>query len=501
MLGLRWLLLVVILLIYLVAGTLYAVLTPQWQAPDEPAHYNYIRYLANEATFPELVAGCYNQAYLNELTSRRFPPKLSIDSVCYEFHQPPLYYLLATPVFIFSNGSLLALRLFSVTFGGGVVVLAFVVGQTIFPNRLSIAFGTMAFVAFVPMHVAILASVNNDALAELILAVLLLLMIRRICSMERPPLRHDLLLGLVLGLGLVTKTTVYIAVPLVVLTLWFSLSAQRERDETERTRFDWSIFFKQVAGIYGLAFIIALPWYIRNVRLYGSIDILGLARHNEIVIGQLRTLDFLTEVGVVTYASNFITTTFRSFWGQFGWMAVPMDSRTYSLLTILTFMALGGLVVFLITVRSSSELSPSELSVQRNALTLMAMSVLLMCLAYGWYNITFVQFQGRYLFPGLIPLGLFFSLGLGEALNRERGWWLAGGLTLALTWVVIATGLNGQLDKWATLIIGLTLSLIIGHVQIARYWPQLTPWLLAACYAGLSLLTLAGPFWFVVPYL
>src|SRR5262245_37947777 len=102
---------VALLLLYGAAGVLYATLTPPWQAPDEPAHYNYIRYLATHEGFPELVASCYNQPYLNELTSRRFPPDLSVEEICYEFHQPPLYYLLAAPVFRLTGGSLVALRL------------------------------------------------------------------------------------------------------------------------------------------------------------------------------------------------------------------------------------------------------------------------------------------------------------------------------------------------------------------------------------------------------
>jgi len=35
-----------ILLGYLVAGALYAIYTPPWQAPDEPAHFNYLRQVA-----------------------------------------------------------------------------------------------------------------------------------------------------------------------------------------------------------------------------------------------------------------------------------------------------------------------------------------------------------------------------------------------------------------------------------------------------------------------
>ncbi|MEM7348260.1 MAG: glycosyltransferase family 39 protein, partial [Chloroflexota bacterium] len=171
---------ITILLLYLVAGTLYATLTPNWQAPDEPAHYNYIRYLATQQRFPELVDACYDQAYLTELTTRRFSPELPVDNVCYEFHQPPLYYLLQTPIYWLSQGSLLALRLTSVLLGAGVVILAFLISKTIKPDHPAIVYGTMAFVAFVPMHLTMLSSVNNDALAEFILAILLLLLIRRL---------------------------------------------------------------------------------------------------------------------------------------------------------------------------------------------------------------------------------------------------------------------------------------------------------------------------------
>ena len=41
--------LVVILLLYVVLAFRFASLTPAWQAPDEPAHYNYIAHIAQTA--------------------------------------------------------------------------------------------------------------------------------------------------------------------------------------------------------------------------------------------------------------------------------------------------------------------------------------------------------------------------------------------------------------------------------------------------------------------
>ena len=47
-----WLALIVVL--YLLLATLYAVQVPAWQAPDEPAHYNYVHELATTGQFPIL---------------------------------------------------------------------------------------------------------------------------------------------------------------------------------------------------------------------------------------------------------------------------------------------------------------------------------------------------------------------------------------------------------------------------------------------------------------
>ncbi|MCB0163416.1 MAG: DUF2142 domain-containing protein [Anaerolineae bacterium] len=492
----RTVLFTAILLIYSLAGVLFAGLTPYWQAPDEPAHYNYIRYLAAEKAFPELVAECYDEAYLTELKQRKFPSDMPIDGVCYEFHQPPLYYLLAAPIYYISGGWLLAVRLVSVALGAGVVILAFLIAQTLFPHDLAIALGTMAFVAFVPMHIAILASVNNDALAELILAALLLQLVR--CLLDKDPLsiKQSLLIGLLLGLALLTKVTIYIAVPLVAVMLGLRAWIDAGEAGFGYIRLIVRELIKRGVVIYGLALLVALPWFVRNETLYGNGDILGLGRHDAVVQGQLRTVDLVAEVGGKTYLVNFITTTFRSFWGQFGWMAVPMDNRTYLFLTILTVAALAGLIAYAGTTFIAAT-SPR----QKAALGLMAAVIVLVALAYGWYNLTFVQFQGRYLFPATIPLGLFFSLGLNEIVKRQWAWGLVAVLAVSLFWIMATAGYSGHWDKWSLLIVGLALLLVASRQLAAQYWPQLTWPLLIICYAGLGLLVLAAPFWFVVPYL
>ncbi|NLH07710.1 MAG: hypothetical protein GX484_08920, partial [Chloroflexi bacterium] len=117
-------LLALVVLVFLVVGTLYAVYTPAWQAPDEPAHYNYVAQIAGGGCCPVIAPGDWDTALINEVASREEPPPARLSRLEYEDHQPPLYYLLATPVFALTGGSLLALRLVSVVLGAGVVVHA-----------------------------------------------------------------------------------------------------------------------------------------------------------------------------------------------------------------------------------------------------------------------------------------------------------------------------------------------------------------------------------------
>ena len=82
-----------ILVLYGIMGLAYARWTPLWETPDEPAHYNYIRYLIENRRFPVLQSSDYDFDYLQRIKAARFPEEMSIDPIRYEYHQPPLYYL------------------------------------------------------------------------------------------------------------------------------------------------------------------------------------------------------------------------------------------------------------------------------------------------------------------------------------------------------------------------------------------------------------------------
>ena len=389
--------LLIIVPLYFIIGLLYAIRTPAWQAPDEPAHYNYVRQLA-DGRLPVMEFGDYDEVYRNEVVSSRFDPRYDISIITYEDWQPPLYYLLQTPIYWLSNGSLTAMRLLSVLLGAGIIIFAYAIALLLFPTRRWVAWTTAVFVAFVPQHLAIIGSVNNDALAELLIAAILFLLIKWLQQdKDEDRLRYPITIGLLLGLGFFTKGTAYLmAVVVAFALLW-------------RYWREWSTLLQKGLQIFIPALLLGSFWWIRNMLIYGGIDIIGKFRHDEVVIGQIRTAEWITQFGLIETINRFIQTTFNSFWGQFGWMALPMPLWIMRPLVILTAVTIIGLLLApFIWTRSSRRALITNL--------FLLIFLLLLALTSGLhigYNLTFVQHQGRYLFPALIPIGLGVAVGLG----------------------------------------------------------------------------------------
>ncbi|MDE2637631.1 MAG: DUF2142 domain-containing protein [Chloroflexota bacterium] len=407
----------IILLGYLLAGALYAIYTPPWQAPDEPAHFNYIRQIAEAGCCPRIERGDWQSDYLSQLTSSRFAPEQldRLDSIQYEDHHPPLYYLLASVVFKMSDGDLIALRLFSVLLGAAVVCLSFLISRHMAPAQPQIALGTMALVAFTPQHLSMMASVNNDALAEVIVALALLRLIRYLNS-EKVPIWQ---LGLIVGLALLTKITVYFLALIVPLAIWLKW---RRQDGPARE------LLRSIAIFLAVAILIGGLWWLRNITVYGFPDFLGLAAHDAVVADQPRSADYIAQHGFAVYLSQLTGTTFKSFWGQFGWMALPLDKVLggwiYRGFALLTLAGLSG-VVFAARPWSIGDRDATRRPMSADAIIVLLAAMLLVALQFIYYNIEFQQWQGRYLFPALIPIAFLLVCGIDHWRARLLSRWEA----------------------------------------------------------------------------
>ena len=430
---------------YLVLGALFAVRTPPWQAPDEPAHYNYVRQLVG-GQLPVIEPGDWDQSYLSQIVGAEFAPAYPVDGITYEDWQPPLYYLLQAPVYRLTGGSLTAMRLLSVALGAGVVALAYVVGRAVF-GRVAPALAVAAFVAFLPQHLAILGSVNNDALSELIIAAILALLVTP--WPDAPPeggraSRRLLALGLLLGAGFLTKGQAYLMAPVVGVFLLVHYWPRPDRLPRPVRSMQ---LVRSLLLVFVPALLIGLLWWGRNVTVYGGVDVIGKAAHDAVVVGQPRTAEWLAQYGLAGTLGRFARTTFVSFWGQFGWMAAPLPGWMVTGLLALTGVAGLGLVMGLTADRRRPSADPQPTNDQRPTTghwpLVLGLTFLLTLGLHGAYNLTFVQHQGRYLYPALIPIAVGFVAGLGFWLRPlVRRWaWVEWVLPVGVAGVLVGIAL------------------------------------------------------------
>jgi 4-amino-4-deoxy-L-arabinose transferase-like glycosyltransferase len=448
-----------IVVVYLGLGAYFAIETPAWQAPDEPAHYNYVAQVAEGEILPVIADGDWNQAYLDELRANRFAAELldDIDTIRYENHQPPLYYWLASLPYVLTDGDLVAIRLFSVALGLVTVIAAYAIGRELYPSQPAIGLGVMALVAFLPQHLAIIASVNNDALAGAVVALGLLAIISYLKGGQVSAVR----LGYIGGIVIISKTTGYFLLGLILLAIL--LRTLRTRENAFVRLF--------MAGIPIALF--AMFWFGRNILTYGFPDFLGLAAHDRIVVGQLRTAELIDQIGTNDYLLRGAETTFKSYWGQFGWMAVPMPDWVYMAIAgVLVIAGLGWLlriavpraskpykpldepfpeVSYAVFVDDDTRLPYSEsvddtveglpAGVRGHIWLILLLALTLAMAQFVYYNTEFVQFQGRYMFGGIISLALLIVVGVDSWRNLilRRAW----GLTV-LVFLALAV-----LDYWA----------------------------------------------------
>src|SRR5581483_2441701 len=420
-------LLAVILLFQFVMGILYATRTPRWQAPDEPAHYNYVRGLAESGKFPVLQPGDYDQQYLEELKAQKFPPPLAIDALRYEAHQPPLYYLLAAPVYLSARAlhldDVLALRYLNVFLALLLSALAYLIFVQVFPTNPLLRLAGVGIIATLPMHLAMSAAINNDTLAEMVAAVILLLALLRVRG-KLDDRRFFILGGLAYGSALLTKTTIYPNIVLLALAEYAYRQIQFARQPTRAAplaawipnRSTIVAAAKTLAPLLGMALLLSGAWFVRNAVTYGANDLLGWHRHDLVVVGQPTTAQYIAQFGWRNVLFDFFATSFKSFWAQFGWMGVLVNDRMYVFLFVLTAFACFGALLWVIRlVRTRQEFAAET----RWMWLLLGAMLTLAVAAHVYYNLKYVQPQGRYLFPGLISLAAFWSAGLYEMLNAR----------------------------------------------------------------------------------
>jgi hypothetical protein len=398
----------------LIRGVLYSIVTPPWQAPDEPGHFQYAAFLVHYHRFPrqdtateqrlqtQVYASMQEFSFWARRAHTLAPPTLEEKYRAAVGH-PPLYYLLGALLLVpFSRCDLVTqlhvLRLGSVLLGTLTVLVAYLTAQDLFPKDASWQLAVLAFVTFLPMHTFITSSVNNDSLADLLVSLVIYSLLK---ILRRGILwRRIVSVACLLASGLLTKRTTTFAVPLTALTiLLYSLRTSSLKSASPRE-----------APHYPLRWLRQRCIWLLIASAIG-LSLWTLTRVPFSYLHLLLEPQSYTPTALRSYALFFLLT-FASFWANFGWMNVPLDLGWYAALAVCSLLALCGLGFLAVRVTKGTETLENW---QKRALLMLLLAVVLIfAQTFGLMIPQGIPQQGRYLFPALTPLAVFFTLGLRE---------------------------------------------------------------------------------------
>lgn len=426
---------------YLLAAGCFAFLTPPFEAPDETGHLFYINQVAKTGSLP------------NQDDSTR--------AVVGEGHQFPLYYIIGAipvrllladdsvdllpvknrryeapdatgrhyPKFLHLDVDFFAadsdrvvfylLRGYSIALGALTLLLTFRIAALIQPGRVIPLLATV-LVATLPQFLFITASVNNDNLVTLAATATIYTLLR---LWEQPSPRMSLILGGTLGVALLAKKSALFLVPAVAFlwcVLWLSQRDQRR-----------TIAYSGLA-VGGIATLISGWVFLRNHLLYG--DPLGTAMER-------RTLPELVDEQPLWssyWLDPFLPRIGESFFGVFGWMNVFLPRPVYWCALALAMFGIVGLVQWMLVAHAD----------QRPKVGFLILLIGLCLTGVVYYNLTYTQYQGRFLFPVIAPIAVLGALALNHWIAAIPGVQLRRVVLITLVAAFIAIDVLSLIVQW-----------------------------------------------------
>ncbi|MCB9076487.1 MAG: hypothetical protein H6631_02745 [Anaerolineaceae bacterium] len=446
--------LIIILVAFTILGLLYDFTVPIFEKPDELKHFAVIQYIQTQRRLPVVREGVYKpwdqegtQPPLYHLLAAAATSWLDLS----HFEEPPRnphyvddrsfvwrergnnnLYLHSPGETWSTNPVILAAhmaRWLSLLAGVATVALTYFLARIIFiddalqsqavnsqqsdiSNQVSpfiihnssfiLCLLSAALVAFIPQFLHVSSAITNDSLSVTLAAaalVVLAMIIKRGGS-----IRAAMFLGVILGLGAITKLSMLYLWPVTGLVILYD--AYRRRAWVDLLRFG--------AIIGGLILLLAGWWYWRNWRLYG--DPTGLAAHLLYRGGALDPRPTLADLWRTELVGLEL-----SFWAAFGAGQILLEPWLYDILRWIKYIVLVGIIVgvirFVSSTRSAISHQPSAVSARPSPLIILCLLALWTFIVFAallrWMQITPASW-GRLLFPTLPALGILTAWGLAE---------------------------------------------------------------------------------------
>jgi len=412
----HWLICLAILFLALSHGGLYASSLPPWGLIDEQQHFHYVQHVAREQALP--VAG---DTYLSPeiidslFVTRRWetfhwptpasqdPEELGLEGHSYQSYQPPLFYTLLAPLYAVLPGGMVAklysLRWIMVGLSLLTVWMAYRIAAEVFPQGKALPYLACFMLVMIPERTAAVSRVNNDVLLEVLATAFVWVLTR--AMLRGLSVRRSQVLGLLLGLGVLTKTSMGVLAFSLPLVFWTN-----RRD---------SGLIASALWIGGITTSMLLPFVVRNMQLYG--DFTGFAGFR-----QLNNAFGVFQAADVTWSSSLaaVWDLFRHFW-VIWWKGASVGSNPVITISHIALALLS--ILSLATVLSNLRRSWKCRSWGKREAVVATYSVVILSYALAilisYFNGQVPVIQGRFLLPVIVPTVVLFCWGLQSCLGRK----------------------------------------------------------------------------------
>ncbi len=388
---------------FVLLATAWNFIVPPYEAPDEPAHVQFAQFIAQNHRLPDL---------RSELTEAGI-----------ESPQAPLYYLLSGAALAWARNPELhphppvnskytmpaaetganrflpsrepewgvhLIRAVSTLLGVETVLVAFALAFAL-TEQEDVALVAASMTAFLPQFAFLAGAANNDNLAAALGAASIFGIVR-VSQIVDPRNRDYLLLGLVLGLSLLTKSSLFVLLPIAAL----ALAARKGQS--------MNALLKRGA-VVAAGTIIACGWYFaRNVFMYG--DLVYVQAWSDRLSEQVP----LRGAGWQYFVNAFPQLFFRSYFGVFGWLNIFLPTPLYAAFMVGVLVSAGGLWKMVWDRRFPA---PRLWSIVILFVGLTMISVLV-------WNLTYIAPQGRLLFGAISAVSALLALGWAAYPSRVR---------------------------------------------------------------------------------
>ena len=432
--------LAIIVILFMLISLAFSMIIPVFNAPDEPFHFEYIQFLAENKSLP-------NQTVKKKsISSEGYNPPLYyfIKAIFFSFLSPNRpsdiqLYTYEDMVYFFSDPSkgfrsgiypplnlnylkwglgkeknmflttkedrfpfsgsfrvIHLLRIISIIFGALTVIFIFKTAHIIFPHNKHLPLLAASLCAFNPQFNFLSGSLNNDNLVILWATLSVWLLTKLMLSEYNGQKKMVTFLGIFIGLGLITKVNLSSIMLIVIMGILYKSIAERPQ-KVKNVFTNLILFLAPIVSIAG--------WYfVRNISIYGLNDPLGW----RLQAMQNPSLVLPVQYRGVFFKKIFFQRLFTSFWGLFDWLTISLPNWAYWIYGFISIIGILG-IIYLLKGNHPQRIKICSLLYLVAILITLANLIIL--------TFTFLSAQARLIFPVIACICIFIALGIDTAGN------------------------------------------------------------------------------------